>query len=125
VVATWQSAEGSSRLYQNAVGGDSATITDDVSGTLDIWYGSEAGGGSSVEGEMANLFIYDQPMTQAQAESLHRAVLWTDVLPSGEHYNATSAITITYGYDPLYRRLAIRQARSIRTPTTPWATGRP
>jgi len=52
---------------------------------------------------MANLFIYDQPMTEGQAESQHGAQIWTDILPAGEEYKATSSVTITYTYDPLYR----------------------
>jgi YD repeat-containing protein len=78
-------------------------INDSMSATLDIWLGSEAGGGSSVQGEMANLFIYDQPMTEAQALSMYRAEVWADVRPGGEEYNPTSTITITYQHDPLYR----------------------
>ncbi len=102
VVATWE-GEGSAHLYQNGGGANSVAITDSVSATLDVWLGSHAGGGSSVEGEVANLFIYDQPMSEAQAESQHRAMFWTDIRPGGEQQNATSTITITYQYDPLYR----------------------
>jgi hypothetical protein len=75
VVATWDDGGGSAHVYQNGDGTNSATVTNSVSGTLGIWVGSEAGGGSSVEGEVANLFLYDQAMGEAQAESQHRALL--------------------------------------------------
>jgi RHS repeat-associated protein len=104
VVATWDDGGGSAHVYQNGYGTNSATVTNAVSGTLGIWVGSEAGGGSSVEGEVANLFLYDQAMSGAQAESQHRAWLWTDILPGDEEWRgATSTMTITYDYDPLYR----------------------
>jgi RHS repeat-associated protein/uncharacterized repeat protein (TIGR01451 family) len=102
IVATWD--DESAHLYQNGEGTSPVTVTNTVSGTLDIWLGSEAGGGSSAEAVMANLFIYDQTMTEAQAESQHRALLWADILPGDEEWRgATSTITITYEYDPLYR----------------------
>lgn len=50
------------------------------------------------------LMIYSEEMTEAQALSLHRALLWADILPGEEEWRgATSTITITYQYDPLYR----------------------
>jgi RHS repeat-associated protein len=104
VVATWDDGGDSAYLYQNGEGSNSATVTNSVSGTLDIWLGSQAGGGSSAEAEMANLFIYDQAMSEGQAESLHRSLLWADILPGDEEWRgATSTMTITYEYDPLYR----------------------
>jgi RHS repeat-associated protein/uncharacterized repeat protein (TIGR01451 family) len=104
VVATWDDGGDSAYLYQNGEGTDSATVTNSVSGTLDVWLGSEAGGGSCAEAVMANLFIYDQAMSEAQAESLHRSLLWADILPGDEEWRgATSTMSITYEYDPLYR----------------------
>jgi RHS repeat-associated protein len=53
---------------------------------------------------VANLFLYDQAMSEAQAESQHRAWPWTEILPGDEEWRgATSTITITYDCDPLYR----------------------
>jgi RHS repeat-associated protein len=104
IVATWDDDTHEAHLYQKGEGTNSATITNTVSGTLDLWLGSQAGGGSSAEALMANLFVYDQVLTQAQAESLHRALLWADIMPQDEEWRgATSTMTITYQYDPLYR----------------------
>jgi RHS repeat-associated protein len=104
IVATWDDGGDSAYLYQNGEGTNSATITNTVSGTLDLWLGSQAGGGSSAEALMANLFVYDQALTQAQAESLHRSLLWADIMPQDEEWRGvTSTMTITYQYDPLYR----------------------
>jgi uncharacterized repeat protein (TIGR01451 family) len=104
IVATWDDGGDSAYLYQNGKGTNSTTITNTVSGTLDIWLGSQAGGGASTEALMANLFVYDQVLTQAQAESLHRSLLWADIMPQDEEWRGvTSTMTITYQYDPLYR----------------------
>jgi RHS repeat-associated protein/uncharacterized repeat protein (TIGR01451 family) len=104
IVATWDDGGDSAYLYQNGEGTNAATITNTVSGTLDLWLGSQAGGGSSAEALMANLFVYDQALTQAQAESLHRSLLWADIMPQDEEWRGvTSTMTITYEYDPLYR----------------------
>jgi RHS repeat-associated protein/uncharacterized repeat protein (TIGR01451 family) len=104
IVATWDDDTHEAHLYQKGEGTNSATITNTVSGTLDLWLGSQAGGGASAEALMANLFVYDQALTQGQAESLHRSLLWADILPQDEEWRGvTSTVTITYQYDPLYR----------------------
>ncbi|MGB3904007.1 MAG: LamG-like jellyroll fold domain-containing protein [Anaerolineae bacterium] len=102
LVATWDDGGGEAHLYQNGEGSDSATVTGAVSGTLDIWLGSQAAGGYSAEAAMANLMVYSNEMTEDQAQSMHHALMWTDIRPEDEQWT-TQTVTATYAYDDLYR----------------------
>ncbi len=102
LVATWRDNGGQANLYLNGQGSDSDTVTGTLSDTLDIWLGSKAGGGDVVEAAVANLMVYSEEMTEAQALSMHRALIWTDILPEDEEWT-TSTVTTTYEYDGLYR----------------------
>jgi RHS repeat-associated protein len=103
VAATWEDDGGQARLYVNGEGSTSGTITGTLTDGLDLWLGSTADGGSQAEASVANLMIYSEQMTEAQAQSMHHALIWADILPEEEEWRATTTVTITYDYDDLYR----------------------
>ncbi len=103
IVATWHGG-GDAYLYQNGEGTQSATVTNSVSDTLDIWLGSQAGGGLSADAVMANLMIYSEELSQSQALSLHRALIWTDIRPQEEELGGTPPSLNWWDDDFFYRR---------------------
>jgi YD repeat-containing protein len=102
LVATWEDDGGEANLYLNGEGFTSTEVTGTLDADLDLWLGSQAGGGDAGEAAFANLMIYDEPMSEEQALSQYRALIWTDIQTQEGEWT-TEPITITYDYDDLYR----------------------